>query len=90
MLVFVEASGAFFLAFRIIFYAYTDNRKDIVSWGAQLYGALALLLTPFWRIKEAPHYIEAWWYFWLLPHWPIMIAGGVSAIAYAYIRQNIK
>lgn len=88
MLVFIEASGAFFLAFRIAFYYYADDRKDPLSWLAQLYGALALMLTPFWRMKEAPHYIEAWWFYWIVPHWPVMLLGGVLAVVYAKLTER--
>ena len=88
MLIFFEASGAFFLAFRTVFFYYSGSKKDFLSEIAQYYGALTLILTPFWRIKEAPHYIEAWWFYWIIPHWPIMIGGGLLAILYSYLKAR--
>jgi hypothetical protein len=88
MLVFFEATGAFCLIFRIVFYHYSNDRHDALSEIAQYYGAIALVLTPFWR-DGTLLYGEAWWYFWIVPHWPLMIAGGVLAIIYElYLRHR--
>ena len=88
MLVFFEISGAFLLAFRIVYYYYTRDRTDALSWFAQLYGASTLMITPFWRLKEHPHYVDVWWQYWLVPHWSVMLGGAVVAIIYSHLHKS--